>query len=65
VHSRVETLYGKQGRGKQFTSKAERDVFLQVQIDSITALAADKQTLLNSTKREVVTEGSQLQKEKG
>lgn len=33
--ARVETLYGKQGRGKQFKSERERNAFLQKQINSL------------------------------
>ena len=64
VNSRVEALYGKQGRGRQFASKNERDSFLQVQIDSLTAVIAGKQSLLGRTRSEVLAEESRLQKEK-
>lgn len=64
VSSRVETLTGKQGRGRQFTSKAERDAFLQVQIDSLTTTIADKQSLLGRTRSEVLVEDARLQREK-
>jgi structural maintenance of chromosome 3 (chondroitin sulfate proteoglycan 6) len=64
VHSRVETLYGKQGRGRQFSSKAERDAFLQVQIDSLITQVASKQALLDRTKKEVLAEESRMQMEK-
>jgi structural maintenance of chromosome 3 (chondroitin sulfate proteoglycan 6) len=64
VESRVEALYGKQGRGRQFTSKSERDAFLQVQIDSLTAVIAGKQTLLGRTRSEVLAEELRVQREK-
>lgn len=35
AQSRVETLYGKQGRGRQFTSEEQRNNFLQSQIDAL------------------------------
>jgi structural maintenance of chromosome 3 (chondroitin sulfate proteoglycan 6) len=35
AEARVETLYGKQGRGRQFTSEAQRNSFLQSQIDAL------------------------------
>lgn len=62
--SRVEALYGKQGRGRQFTSKADRDAFLQVQIESLNATIAGKQTLLGRTRGEVLAEETKLQREK-
>ena len=64
VKSRVEALYGKQGRGRQFSSKGERDAFLQVQIDSLTAVVAGKQTLLGRTRSEVLAEEGRLQRER-
>lgn len=33
--NRIETLYGKQGRGKQFRTEAERNQFLSNQIKSL------------------------------
>jgi len=60
----VETLYGKQGRGKQFRTKAERDAFLQQQIDSLSAQIAQKTSLLQRSSGEVTAEEVRLQKEK-
>ena len=64
VKNRVEALYGKQGRGRQFSSKVERDAFLQVQIDSLTGVIAGKQTLLGRTRSEVLAEETRLQRER-
>lgn len=64
VNNRVEALYGKQGRGRMFSSKAERDAFLQVQIDSLNALIAGKQTLLGRTRSEILAEENRLQRER-
>jgi hypothetical protein len=33
--SRIETLYGKQGRGKQFRTERERNEFLEKQIANL------------------------------
>lgn len=33
--SRIETLYGKQGRGRQFRTEAERNQFLTNQVHSL------------------------------
>ena len=35
AQSRVESLYGKQGRGRQFATEEQRNAFLQSQIDSL------------------------------
>lgn len=60
VRSQVETLYGKQGRGAQFNSKADRDRFLQTQIDSISAQIEQKTSLLQRTNHEVAAEEHRL-----
>lgn len=64
VGGRVEALYGKQGRGRQFTSKSDRDAFLQVQIQSLNVTITGKQALLGRTRGEVLAEETKLQKEK-
>lgn len=60
VRAKVESLYGKQGRGAQFSSKAERDRFLQTQIDSLAAQVQQKTALLQRTTREVAAEEARL-----
>jgi len=64
VSSRIESLYGKQGRGAQFSSKAERDKFLQTQINTLSAQITDKTKLLQKTVQEVATEENRLQIER-
>ena len=61
VSSRIDSLYGKQGRGAQFSSKAERDKFLQTQINTLSAQTTDKTKLLQKTVQEVATEENRLQ----
>lgn len=63
VRSQVETLYGKQGRGAQFNSKADRDRFLQTQIDSLSAQIEQKTALLQRTNHEVAAEEQRLKGE--
>jgi hypothetical protein len=67
--NRVEALYGKQGRGRQFRSKKERDSFLQVQIDKLQGQSADQEALharisrdYNSSEKLVTIEMQQLAK---
>ena len=60
VHARVEALYGRQGRGKQFASKKERDTFLQQQIDSIGSQLAEKTLQLQQLTEEVSSEEQRL-----
>jgi len=43
---RIQGLYAKQGRGKQFRTKAARDAFLQSQIDELSSLQDEKEILL-------------------
>lgn len=64
VRTKVEALYGKQGRGTQFRSKAERDRFLQTQIDSLDAQIQHKTALLARTTREVAAEEARLKGER-
>jgi structural maintenance of chromosome 3 (chondroitin sulfate proteoglycan 6) len=63
VRTKVEALYGRQGRGTQFSSKAERDRFLQTQIDSLAAQVQQKTALLERTTREVTAEEARLKRE--
>ena len=59
----MEALYGKQGRGRQFTSKAERNTFLQAQIDSLTTQVDAKQKLRDRMRRELEVETTSLRNE--
>ena len=64
IHSRVEQLYGKQGRGRQFNSKEERDTFLQSQIDILTSQINTKNDFVKVGTSAVEKEHSRLSKEK-
>lgn len=64
VGTKVEALYGKQGRGSQFKTKAERDRFLQTQIDSLAAQIQQKTALLQRTSAEVAAEEARLKGER-
>lgn len=57
VHARVEMLYGKQGRGRQFTTKTERDNFLQGQIDTLQAQIESNEAFLVQLNRDVAMQG--------
>ncbi|KAL7538031.1 hypothetical protein ACHAXR_008232 [Thalassiosira sp. AJA248-18] len=63
ARKRMEGLYAKQGRGKQFRTKKERDAHLQSQITELTSaktekaeLLHEKQTKLGSLRKSVATE---------
>ncbi|KAL3823137.1 hypothetical protein ACHAXA_010393 [Cyclostephanos tholiformis] len=47
ARKRMEGLYAKQGRGKQFKTKKERDSFLRSQIGELTTAMSEKVELLN------------------
>jgi structural maintenance of chromosome 3 (chondroitin sulfate proteoglycan 6) len=64
VKARVEALYGKQGRNRQFSSKKERDAFLQSQIAALQAQADTKEQLLQRLQKEVEQEAVNLGKER-
>lgn len=44
---KVESLYAKQGRGRQFSSKEDRDVYLNSHINELQAAKFDKESQLN------------------
>ena len=44
---KVESLYAKQGRGRQFSSKKDRDVYLNSHINELQAAKSDKEAQLN------------------
>ena len=64
MEGRVETLYGKQGRGRQFASKQERDTFLEGQIVTLKEHLAGKEALLNRMRIEGEAEEARLSEEK-
>lgn len=53
VSAAIDTLYGKQGRGKQFSNKKERDAFLQSQITQLQQQVSTKNDLLEQTRAEI------------
>ena len=64
VKARVEGLYGKQGRGRQFNSKKERDSFLQKQVEALQAQVSSKEQLVQRLQKDVANEDSVLSKER-
>jgi structural maintenance of chromosome 3 (chondroitin sulfate proteoglycan 6) len=46
VQTKVDALYEKQGRGRQFTSIKKRDAFLQTQIDALNEQIAERDELV-------------------
>ncbi|CAE7721680.1 Smc3, partial [Symbiodinium microadriaticum] len=63
AQSRVEALYGKQGRGKQFSSEEERNSFLQSQIDSLNQQISSKSALLQRVQTETTEQETSLRQE--
>ena len=53
--ARVEQLYGKQGRGKEFSSKAERNAFLDEQMAILDTQVDAKNSLLARAKQQMKT----------
>lgn len=64
VKARVEALYGKQGRGRQFSTKKERDAFLQTQINALQSQVDSKEELAQRLQKELSQEEANLMKEK-
>ena len=60
---RLEALYGKQGRGQQFSSREERNTFLQAQVHSLRTQLEAKQTLLRRLSSEAQEEEASLAQE--
>jgi structural maintenance of chromosome 3 (chondroitin sulfate proteoglycan 6) len=68
ARKRMEGLYAKQGRGKQFRSKKERDAHLQSQIKELNSaksekeeLLHEKQSKLSSIRKSLTTEGKEVE----
>jgi structural maintenance of chromosome 3 (chondroitin sulfate proteoglycan 6) len=51
---RMQGLYAKQGRGKQFRTREARDLFLQSQINELTSILEDKHVLLKEKEQTMV-----------
>ena len=60
---RVDALYGKQGRGQQFSSKKDRDAFLQSQIAVLQEQVVSKEELVRKDTKEIDAEDARLAKE--
>ena len=61
--ARVEQLIGKQGRGKQFTSKSERNAFLNEQISILEKQMEGKQALITRAKQQMGEQDKRISKE--
>jgi structural maintenance of chromosome 3 (chondroitin sulfate proteoglycan 6) len=59
----VEQLYGKQGRGKQFDSKAERNAFLDEQIGTLNTQVEAKEALVSRAKEQMKEQEGRQKKE--
>lgn len=64
LRKRLDWLYGKQGRGQQFNSKAERDKFLQSQINALTENLERKEELIAQDKADLANEEARINKER-
>lgn len=60
---RIDALYGKQGRGRQFSTKKERDAFLQSQITILESEISTKAALIAKMKKDIEQEDNKLKKE--
>lgn len=56
----IDTLYGKQGRGRQFSSAKERDAFLKTQIAQLEAQISENTALAASLSAEVKTQQAEV-----
>jgi structural maintenance of chromosome 3 (chondroitin sulfate proteoglycan 6) len=64
IRARIEQLYGKQGRGRQFSTKEERNIFLQEQIDALERQVVEKQSYISINTDSVKQEGKRVDKDK-
>jgi structural maintenance of chromosome 3 (chondroitin sulfate proteoglycan 6) len=56
--ARIEALYGKQGRGRQFSSAKERDVFLRNQVALVEGQLTEKNDLMQRLSTEIAADQS-------
>ncbi len=61
--ARVEQLIGKQGRGKQFTTKSERNAFLNEQISVLDKQVEGKKALISRAKLQMDEQAKRISKE--
>lgn len=64
IRKRMEIFYAKQGRGQQFSSKAERDRFLQAQIDTLAEQAKKNESIVARKAADFEREGTAIQLER-
>jgi structural maintenance of chromosome 3 (chondroitin sulfate proteoglycan 6) len=57
---RIDTLYGKQGRGRQFATAKERDAFLKTQISQLESQISENSALAASLSAEVQAQQAEL-----
>lgn len=50
AQKKIDGIYAKQGRGKQFQSQSDRDEYLQNQIDDLKKIRDEKESMLNDSR---------------
>ncbi len=63
MQSRIDTLYGKQGRGREFKSIQERDIFLRSQIELLDEQINQQTTLVNHLRNSFEKDTSRVKNE--
>jgi structural maintenance of chromosome 3 (chondroitin sulfate proteoglycan 6) len=63
LRKRAEILYAKQGRGRQFSSKAERDRFLQSQVDLLSEQIRKNEVIVHRKTADFEREEVEISKE--
>jgi len=63
VETKADALYEKQGRGRQFTSIADRDAFLQTQIDALGTQIEEREELVRRLEAAVAQEDERISSE--
>lgn len=64
VKSTLEDWYGKQGRGAQFSTKKERNSFLQAQIDALKGQVDEKKSLMKQQTKDIQADSKRVEEEK-
>lgn len=64
LKNRIEALYGKQGRGAQFSTREERDSFLETKISSLRALIDERKLTQTNLGKEIRADDKLLQTER-
>uniref|UniRef100_A0A7S4I268 Structural maintenance of chromosomes protein n=1 Tax=Odontella aurita TaxID=265563 RepID=A0A7S4I268_9STRA len=63
ARKKMEGLYAKQGRGRQFTTKEDRDAFLRSQIDDLRTTKSEKESDLSNKKKSLTKTRKTIEKE--